>query len=116
LAEGLAGLPPAVREAAEPFLNRFEVRRVTLLPSGAPEPESPFGLGEAGYRRWQASNLARQAAEFRARGALPAEPPEPERRAVALCCGKPVEIRRDGTRCEWRNSSSAVRRAVGLSI
>ena len=84
--------PPAPEPASEPPR--------TPEPPGLDDlpPESPFGTGEAGYRRWQAANLARQAAEFRARGALPAEQPEPERLAVAFCGGKRVEVRRDGTR------------------
>jgi hypothetical protein len=33
----------------------------------APVPESPYGRGEAGYRRWRLENVARQAAEYRGR-------------------------------------------------
>ena len=96
---GLDRLPPPAREAARPFLERFEVRRVTLLPADAPEPEPPYGRGEAGHRAWLMRTLAAQAAEYyrqRDSGALPAEPSEPKRRAVALTPAGRVEIRRDG--------------------
>jgi hypothetical protein len=99
LPPGLDRLPPAAREAAHPFLERFEVRRVTLLPADAPDPEPPYCRGEAGHLAWRRASLAAQAAEYyrqRDSGALPAEPSEPKRRAVGLTPAGRVEIRRDG--------------------
>jgi hypothetical protein len=96
---GLSDLPPAVREAARPFFERFEVRRITLLPVDAPEPEPPYGRGEAGHQTWLMRCLVAQAAEYyrqRDSGAMPAEPSEPKRRAVAATPAGRVEIRRDG--------------------
>jgi len=95
---GLSDLPPAAREAVRPFLERFEVRRVTLLPPDAPEPEPPYGRGEAGHRAWLLRNLEAQAAEHYRAGEsdTPAEPSQPRRRAVALTPTGRVEIRRDG--------------------
>lgn len=99
LPPGLSDLPPAAREAVEPFLRNLTVTGITLLPPGAPDQPGPYGRGEAGRRAWLLRNLEAQAAEYyRARdsGALPAEPPEPRRRAVALTPAGRVEIRKDG--------------------
>jgi len=95
---GLDALPAPAREAVRPFLERFEVRRITLLPPGAPEPEPPYGRGEAGDQAWRLRNLEAQAAEYYRAGETdkPAEPSEPKRRAVALTPAGRVEIRRDG--------------------
>jgi len=95
---GLSGLPPAAREAAEPFLRRFTVTNITYMPADAPD-QPPYGRGEAGHQAWLLRNLEAQAAEYyrqRDSGALPAEPSEPKRRAVALTPAGRVEIRRDG--------------------
>jgi hypothetical protein len=69
---GLADLPPAVRQAVEPFLRRFTVTNITRLPPNAPEPEPSYGRGEQGYQAWLLRNLELQAAEYyRARDGLP---------------------------------------------
>ena len=96
---GLDCLPPAAREAVEPFLANLTVTSITLLPPDASEPEPPYGRGEAGHQAWLMRTLAAQAAEYyrqRDSGALPAEPSEPKRRAVALTPSGRVEIRKDG--------------------
>jgi hypothetical protein len=85
-------LPPAVREAVEPFLANLTVTGITLLPSDAPDQPGPYGRGEAGHRAWLLRNLEAQAAETD----KPTEPSEPKRRAVALTPAGRVEIRRDG--------------------
>jgi hypothetical protein len=69
-------------------------------PGVAPEAESPYGRGEAGYRRWRLENVSEQAARYRAgRVALQNPPIEPQGRAVAVCAGETIEIRKDG--CRW---------------
>lgn len=69
---GLDRLPAPAREAVEPFLRNLTVTGITLLPADAPEPEPPYGRGEAGYRAWRLRNLELQAAEYyRARDGLP---------------------------------------------
>jgi hypothetical protein len=92
-------LPPAAREAVGPFLRSFTVTNITYLPADAPDQPGPYGQGEQGHRVWLLRNLEAQAAEYyrqRDSGALPAEPSEPKRRAVALTPAGRVEIRRDG--------------------
>ena len=96
---GLSDLPAAAREAVEPFLRNLTVTGITLLSADAPEPAPPYGRGEVGHRAWLMHTLAAQTAEYyrqRDSGALPAEPSEPKRRAVALTPAGRVEIRRDG--------------------
>jgi len=97
LPPGLDRLPPAAREAVEPFLANLTVTSITLLPADAPD-QPPYGRGEAGHRAWLLRNLAAQAAECYRAGETdkPAEPSEPKRRAVALTPAGRVEIRRDG--------------------
>jgi len=69
---GLSDLPPAVRQAVEPFLRRFTVINITYLPPDAPEPEPSYGRGEQGYQAWLLRNLELQAAEYYcARAGLP---------------------------------------------
>jgi len=99
LPPGLDRLPDRARGAVEPFLRRFTVTNITYLPADAPDRPGPYGQGEAGHQAWRPRNLEAQAAEhYRGRdpGALPAEPSEPKRRAVALTPAGRVEIRRDG--------------------
>jgi hypothetical protein len=95
---GLDRLPAPAREAVRPFLERFEVRRVTLLPPDVPEPEPPYGRGKQGHRAWLLRNLEAQAAEHRRAGESdkPTEPSQPRRRAAAATPAGRVEIRRDG--------------------
>jgi len=99
LPPGLDRLPAPAREAAEPFLANLTVTSITLLPADTPEPETPYGRGEAGHRAWLMRTLAAQAAEhYRQRdsGALPAEPSEPKRRALAATPSGRVEIHKGG--------------------
>ena len=96
---GLSDLPPAAREAVEPFLRHFTVTNITLIQPDAPDQPGPYGRGEQGHQTWRLRNLDLQAAEYYRRrdsGALPTEPSEPKRRAVALTPAGRVEIRRDG--------------------
>ena len=95
---GLDRLPPPARAAVEPFLRHFTVTGITLIQPDAPEPEPPYGRGEAGHRAWLMRNLELQAAEYRLAGEsdTPTEPSEPKRRAVAVTPTGHVEIRRDG--------------------
>jgi len=96
---GLSDLPPAAREAVEPFLRHFTVTGITLIQPDAPDQPGPYGRGEAGHQAWLMRNLEAQAAEYYRRrdsGALLAEPSEPKRRAVAATPFGRVEIRRDG--------------------
>jgi hypothetical protein len=87
-------LPAPAREAVEPFLRNLTVTGITLLPADAPEPEPPYGRGEAGYRAWRLRNLELQAAEYyRARDGLPPLT-DAERRRIMRPVRRPSQANR----------------------
>jgi hypothetical protein len=90
----LSALPPAAREAVEPFLRNLTVTGITLLPPDAPEPEPPYGRGEAGHQAWRLRNLELQAAEcYRARDGLPPLT-DAERRRIMRPARRPPQANR----------------------
>jgi len=94
LPPGLDRLPPAAREAVEPFLRSFTVTNITYLPPDAPEPEPPYGRGETGHQAWRLRNIELQAAEYyRARDGLPPLT-DAERRRIMRPARRPPQANR----------------------
>ena len=91
---GLDRLPPAAREAAEPFLRNLTVTGITLIQPDAPDQPGPYGRGEAGHRAWRLRNLELQAAEYyRRRAGLPPLT-DAERRRIMHPARRPSQANR----------------------
>ncbi len=88
-------LPHHVRTAVEPWLAAFPGAVLRLEPWSEYTP-GPYA-GADGGRRWVVERTIER--YYRDRDAAPPAAPAPEpSRLRAVCGGRPVEIRRDGTR------------------